>query len=105
MDAVCDGDARQAIVQLDRLIIAGEHPLALFGAFSWTLRRYVAATRDVEQQQALGQRVSLSQALVDAGFRVVAFDNRGASRLDCCSQLFALAVADDCPIASFTTTR
>jgi DNA polymerase-3 subunit delta len=79
LEKVCDGDAGQAIVQLDRLLIAGEHPLALFGAFAWTLRRYAAATRYVEQQLASGQRVSLSQALVAAGihqFQAAAAERR-----------------------------
>jgi DNA polymerase-3 subunit delta len=67
LDAVCEGNAKEAITQLDHLLMAGEHPQALFGAFSWTLRRYGIATRHVERQQSNGQRVNLQQALVDAG--------------------------------------
>lgn len=68
LDAVCDGNAESALVQLDRLLLAGEHPLALLGAFSWSLRRFVIATRFVEQQELSQRRVDLNQALVEAGF-------------------------------------
>ena len=67
LDAVCEGKADEAIKQLDRLLMAGEHPQALFGAFSWTLRKYAAATRLVELQQASGQPINLQRALVQAG--------------------------------------
>ena len=67
LDAVCEGRAGEAIKQLDRLLMSGEHPQALFGAFSWTLRRYAAATRLVELQQVSGQPVNLQRALIQAG--------------------------------------
>ena len=68
LDAVCNGDAKSALVQLDHLLMAGEHPQALFGAFSWSLRRFAIATRHIERQQRDGRRVDLPAALVAAGF-------------------------------------
>lgn len=67
LDAACSGDARQALVHLDRLIQSGEHSQALFGAFSWSLRRFAAAVRIVQMQEQTGQRRDLSAALVEAG--------------------------------------
>ena len=42
--AACDGDAGEAVRLLDQLLKTGEHPLALFGQLSWSLRRYATAT-------------------------------------------------------------
>lgn len=69
IEAAADGDAAAAIEQLDRLLQAGEHPNALFGQISWSLRRFAAATRIFEQAQREGQRLPLQQALEQAGFR------------------------------------
>ncbi len=69
LDATCDGNAAEALLQLDRLLTTGEHPLALFGAFSWSLRRFAAATRSIEQSERDGKRPQLSTALKEAGFR------------------------------------
>ncbi len=69
IDAACEGDARRALRQLDRLLAAGENPIALMGQIASTLRRFAAATRLVEQAERSGRRVSLSAALEQAGFR------------------------------------
>jgi DNA polymerase-3 subunit delta len=69
LDAACEGNAAEALTQLDRILMAGEHPQALFGAFSWSLRRYAAATRNIEKMERAGQRVHLPTALLAAGFR------------------------------------
>ena len=69
VDAAAAGNADQALQQLDRLLQAGEHPLAVFGAISWSLRRYAAATRIYQQSERVGQRVSLKEALSKAGVR------------------------------------
>ncbi len=69
LDAACDGNAAEALQQLDRILMAGEHPQALFGAFSWSLRRFAAATRHVERMERDGQRPQLMQCLEAAGFR------------------------------------
>ncbi len=69
VDAAADGNAGEALVQLDRLLHAGEHPLALLGSISWSLRRYAAATRIYEQAERRGKRIELREALSQAGFR------------------------------------
>jgi len=69
LDAVLAGDARKALVELDRLLLAGEHPIAVLGQISASLRRFAAATRLVFQAEAAGRRISLGDALEQAGFR------------------------------------
>lgn len=69
LDAACSGDAQQALVQLDRLLQAGEVPIAIFGSMSWSLRRFAAATRLVEETERLGKRVKLRDIVQQAGFR------------------------------------
>lgn len=69
LDAAASGDACEALRQLDRLLQSGQHPNALFGQISWALRRYAAATRIFEQAEREGRRVTLSDALQQAGFR------------------------------------
>ena len=69
LDAACDGNAGEALLQLDRLLMSGEHPQAMFGAFSWSLRRFAAATRAVEAMERSGRRPNLGEALLSAGFR------------------------------------
>lgn len=69
LDAAASGKAADALAQLDRLLQTGEHPMALFGSISWSLRRFAAATRAVERQERSGRRVDLNAAMLDAGFR------------------------------------
>jgi DNA polymerase-3 subunit delta len=69
VDAAAAGDAGEALVQLDRLLHAGEHPLALVGSISWSLRRYAAATRIFEAAEREGQKMQLREALSQAGVR------------------------------------
>jgi DNA polymerase-3 subunit delta len=69
MDAAADGDAAEALRQLDHLLQSGEHPVALLAQFSWSLRRYAAATRIYEQAEREGRRMPLSESLLEAGFR------------------------------------
>jgi len=69
VDAAAAGDAGEALVQLDRLLQSGEHPLALLGSISWSLRRYAAATRIFQQAERRGQRMPLKEALQQAGVR------------------------------------
>lgn len=69
MDAAADGDAAEALRQLDHLLQSGEHPVALLGQFAWSLRRYAAATRIYEHAERKGRRVPLADALLEAGFR------------------------------------
>ncbi len=67
--AACDGDAGQAVRLLDQLLKTGEHPLALFGQLSWSLRRYSTATEIVLRQVRQGKRPDLSSAVAAAGFK------------------------------------
>ena len=69
MDAAADGNAMEALRQLDRVLQAGEHPAALFGQMSWALRRFAAATRIYQRSERQKQRMTLRDALLQAGFR------------------------------------
>ncbi len=69
IDAVAEGNAQEALRQLDRLILAGEHPISLLGQMSSTLRRFAAATRIVQQNERAGRRSSLRNVIVEAGFK------------------------------------
>jgi DNA polymerase-3 subunit delta len=69
VDAAVGGEAADALAQLDKLLHAGEHPLALVGSLGWSLRRYVAATRIFQQAERAGQKMPLREALTQAGFR------------------------------------
>ncbi len=67
LDAVLAGDARTAMVQLDRLLLGGEVPIALLGQISASLRRLAAATRLIEQAQRAKRPLALRTALEQAG--------------------------------------
>jgi DNA polymerase III subunit delta len=69
VDAAAGGETAEALTQLDRLLHAGEHPLAIVGSISWSLRRYAAATRVFEQAERAGRKMLLREALAQAGFR------------------------------------
>lgn len=69
IDAACDGNAAEALTQLDHLLQSGEHPLALFGQIAWSLRRYAAATRAFQRAHRRGERVTLRDALLAGGFK------------------------------------
>ena len=69
LDAAADGNARDALLQLDRLLLAGENPIALLGQIGSTLRRYAAATRLIQQAETSGRRIAMRQALELAGFK------------------------------------
>ena len=73
LDAAAEGRARQALVELDRLLLAGETPIGLLGQIGSTLRRFAAATRFIEQAEADGRRTNLRQALEAAGVKPVPF--------------------------------
>jgi len=59
----------EAMVQLDRLLAAGEQPVGLLGQISASLRRLAAATRLILQAEAAGRRPVLSTALERAGVK------------------------------------
>jgi len=69
VDAAVDGDAKKAFSLLDGLLRSGEHPLALFGQISWSLRRYAEALEIYDRRQREGQRPRIQDCLSPAGFR------------------------------------
>jgi DNA polymerase-3 subunit delta len=69
IDAAAAGDAREALVQLDRLILAGESPVALMGQIAWRFRQLASAAQIAVQAQRAGQRVNLRQALEQVGVK------------------------------------
>lgn len=69
IDAALSGRTDAALTQLDRLLRSGEHPLALVGSLSWSLRRYAAATRHYERAERSGRKIPLREALSRAQVR------------------------------------
>jgi DNA polymerase III subunit delta len=69
VDAAAVGETAAALQQLDHLLHAGEHPLALVGSLSWSLRRYAAATRIYQQAERSGRKLPLREVLVQAGVK------------------------------------
>ncbi|MCX7424619.1 MAG: DNA polymerase III subunit delta [Planctomycetia bacterium] len=69
LDAALDGNVREALVQLDRLLLAGEVPIAILGQISASLRRFAAATRLILQSEAAGRRPDLRGALEQSGVK------------------------------------
>jgi DNA polymerase-3 subunit delta len=67
VDAAADGDAAEAMLQLDRFLHSGQHPLALLGQVSGSLRRFANATRNFEESERRGRRMSVRDALQQAG--------------------------------------
>lgn len=63
LDAVVDGRLDEALELLDKLIMAGEHPVRLLGSITWTFRPIARATEACRQGQ------SLNEALVEAGVK------------------------------------
>lgn len=68
-DTAAEGNAAEALKQLDKILQSGEKPIALFGQLSWALRRYAVATRMFEQSEREGRRPSLPDAIKNSGFR------------------------------------
>jgi len=69
IDAATDGNAAEAILQLDRIFQSGSVALEVMGAVAWSLRRYAAATRIFEQTERTGRRPTLGAAIQGAGFK------------------------------------
>lgn len=68
-DLAAEGNAAEALRQLDKILQSGEKPIAIFGQLSWALRRYAVATRMFEQAERQGRRPSLPEAIKASGFR------------------------------------
>jgi DNA polymerase-3 subunit delta len=69
IDAAVDGDAPLALKLLSRLLQSGEHPLALFGQISWSLRRYGEVLELYDRGQRNGSKIRLGDCIAAAGFR------------------------------------
>jgi DNA polymerase-3 subunit delta len=69
LDAALEGKTSEALIQLDRLLLSGEVPIALMGQVAASLRRLAAAVRLLEQAELTGRRSSLRQALEQAGVK------------------------------------
>jgi DNA polymerase III subunit delta len=69
LDLAAAGNARQAMIELDHLLAAGEVPISILAQIGSTLRRFAAAGRLIQQAEAAGRRTSLRQALEEAGFK------------------------------------
>lgn len=69
LDAALDGNSAEALLQLDRLLTAGENPIGLLAQISASLRRFAAAARVVERAAGSRRRVSLRDALQTTGVR------------------------------------
>jgi DNA polymerase-3 subunit delta len=69
LDAALAGDLKGALTQLDRLLLAGEHPVAVLAQIAATLRRFAAATRIVLAGEGARSRVNVRDALEQAGVR------------------------------------
>jgi DNA polymerase-3 subunit delta len=67
LDAAYAGNASEALLQLQRLIQAGEHPVAILAQISSSLRRLAAASRVYLDAEQRGQRTSLRSCLEQAG--------------------------------------
>ena len=73
LDAALAGNAASALEQLDRLLLSGEEAIGVLAQISSSLRRFAAATRVIEQQEAQGKRPNLRAALEAAGVRTASF--------------------------------
>lgn len=69
LDAALEGRVPDAIEQLDRLLLSGEKEIAILGQIAASLRRLAAATRLVQEDERLGRRPALRQALTSAGVK------------------------------------
>jgi DNA polymerase-3 subunit delta len=73
LDAAIEGRAREALVELDRLLLAGEMPIAVLGQIAAPLRRFAAAAQLVDAAEGSGRRPNLRQALEAAGVKTAPF--------------------------------
>jgi DNA polymerase-3 subunit delta len=67
IDAAADGQAAEAIAQLDRLISAGEKPHGLLPQMASSLRRFATATALIDAAESRRQKLPLRGALSQAG--------------------------------------
>ena len=69
IDAAAEGNAAEALRQLDRMIASGEKAFALLPQISWSLRRLGLAAAAIDFAERSGNRIGMNDALQQAGFR------------------------------------
>ncbi len=69
LDAAMDGRVDEALAQLDRLLRAGENPIALLAQIASNLRRLAAALALLQYHKARNRRITVRDALSQAGVR------------------------------------
>ncbi|MDR3108074.1 MAG: DNA polymerase III subunit delta [Planctomycetaceae bacterium] len=67
IDLALAGKCEDAITQLSRLIAAGETPVGIIAQISSTLRKLAAATRLIQDVEATGKKITVSDALTQLG--------------------------------------
>lgn len=67
VDAAASGDAATALRFVDRLILGGQPPIALFPQLAWSLRRFAMATAAIEADEQRTGKANLAAALSRAG--------------------------------------
>ena len=67
LDQVLNGDVSGTLVQLDRLLSAGESPIMILASASVTLRRFAAAARLWRQTSDAGRSMTIRDALEQVG--------------------------------------
>lgn len=67
-DAIADGNAADAMLQLEKVFAAGEHPAAVIPQVAWSLRRFGKAAHLILQGYRTGVRVSAAAAIGQCGF-------------------------------------
>jgi DNA polymerase-3 subunit delta len=109
IDAAADGNAAEALSQLDRLLAAGEEPHALLPQMASTLRRFASAARIYEQAEQSRRTTSLRYALEQSGmpvFKMGAAENQlkqiGRPRA---KQLYRWLLAADLELKGHNSTK
>ena len=67
-DAIAAGRTTDALLQLERVFAAGEHPIAIVPQITWSLRRYGTAAHLILQARRHGTRIPAKTALSQSGF-------------------------------------
>jgi DNA polymerase-3 subunit delta len=69
IDSALAGNARSAMAELDRLLLAGDHPIKVLAQIAFKLRQFAAAVRIKEHAERENRPISLRDALVQAGVK------------------------------------
>lgn len=68
IDAAVEGKLDTAMLLLDQLLKAENHPVALLGQIAWSLRRFSHATEMAFRQRRRGKKIDTIAAMREAGF-------------------------------------